>query len=152
MLDFLEMPGHLIRRLHQISASIFAERVAEAGFDITPVQFAALCVLEDSPGVDQVTLAGMIAYDRVTIGGVVDRLEQKGLLTRTVSARDRRARELHITEAGVAVQRAILPIVRAAQEVMLSGLGEDERAAFLAMLRTLTEAGNERSRAPLRLK
>jgi DNA-binding MarR family transcriptional regulator len=152
MLEFLTMPGHLIRRLHQISVSIFSESVAEAGFDITSVQFAALSVLKDYPGIDQVTLAGMIAYDRVTIGGVIDRLEQKGYLTRTVSPRDRRARELHITDAGLAVQRAILPIVRQAQEVMLAGLGEAERAAFMSMLSRLTEAGNEKSRAPLRLK
>ena len=82
MLEFLAMPGHLIRRLHQISVSIFSESVAEAGFDITAVQFAALSVLKDYPGIDQVTLAGMIAYDRVTIGGVIDRLEQKPVLDR----------------------------------------------------------------------
>jgi DNA-binding MarR family transcriptional regulator len=152
MLEFLTMPGHLIRRLHQISVSIFSDSVAEAGFDITSVQFAALSVLKDYPGIDQVTLAGMIAYDRVTIGGVIDRLEQKGYLTRTVSPRDRRARELHITDDGLSVQRAILPIVREAQEVMLSGLGEKERVAFMSMLSRLTEAGNEKSRAPLRLK
>jgi DNA-binding MarR family transcriptional regulator len=152
MLEFLTMPGHLIRRLHQISVSIFSDSVAEAGFDITSVQFAALSVLMDYPGIDQVTLAGMIAYDRVTIGGVIDRLEQKGYLTRTVSPRDRRARELHITDEGLAVQRAVLPIVREAQQVMLAGLGEEERAAFMSMLRKLTEAGNEKSRAPLRLK
>jgi DNA-binding MarR family transcriptional regulator len=152
MLEFLTMPGHLIRRLHQISVSIFSESVAEAGFDITSVQFAALSVLKDYPGIDQVTLAGMIAYDRVTIGGVIDRLEQKDYLTRTISPRDRRARELHITDEGLAVQRAILPIVRQAQEVMLAGLGEEERAAFMSMLNRLTEAGNEKSRAPLRLK
>jgi len=152
MLEFLTMPGHLIRRLHQISVSIFSDSVAEAGFDITSVQFAALSVLMDYPGIDQVTLAGMIAYDRVTIGGVIDRLEQKGYLTRTVSPRDRRARELNITDEGLAVQRAVLPIVREAQQVMLAGLGEEERAAFMSMLRKLTEAGNEKSRAPLRLK
>jgi DNA-binding MarR family transcriptional regulator len=152
MLEFLTMPGHLIRRLHQISVSIFSDSVAETGFDITSVQFAALSVLKDYPGIDQVTLAGMIAYDRVTIGGVIDRLEQKGYLTRTVSPRDRRARELHITEEGLGVQRAVLPIVREAQEVILAGLGEEERAAFMSMLSKLTEAGNEKSRAPLRLK
>jgi DNA-binding MarR family transcriptional regulator len=152
MLEFLTMPGHLIRRLHQISVSIFSDSVAEAGFDITSVQFAALSVLKDYPGIDQVTLAGMIAYDRVTIGGVIDRLEQKGYLTRTVSPRDRRARELHITDEGLAVQRAVLPIVREAQAVMLAGLDEEERAAFMSMLGKLTEAGNEKSRAPLRLK
>ncbi len=51
-----------------------------AGIDLTPVQFAALTTVDDNPGVDQATLAGHIAY--VTIGRVVDRLVQKGLLRR----------------------------------------------------------------------
>ena len=34
------MPGHLIRRLHQLSTQCFANRMRAAGFDVTPVQFA----------------------------------------------------------------------------------------------------------------
>ena len=56
--------------------------MAEAGFDLTPVQFAALAVIAEHPRIDQATLAGLIAYDRVTIGGVVDRLSQKGYILR----------------------------------------------------------------------
>ncbi|WP_349773890.1 hypothetical protein [Mameliella alba] len=63
------MPGHLIRRLQQLSASIFAERMREAGVDLTSPQFAALAMLQEHPGIDQATLAGMIAHDRATIGG-----------------------------------------------------------------------------------
>ena len=53
-----------------------------------------------NPGIDQATLAGLIAYDRTTITGVVDRLVQKGLLVRQASRTDRRARELQITDEG----------------------------------------------------
>ena len=94
MLEFQKMPGHLIRRLHQISVSVFASQAAGAGFDVTSVQFAALSAIEAYPAIDQAGLAGLIAYDRVTIGGVVDRLVQKGYVDRQVSPRDRRAREL----------------------------------------------------------
>lgn len=41
MHDIHKMPGHLARRLHQISVAIFAEHMRRAGFDLTPVQFAA---------------------------------------------------------------------------------------------------------------
>ena len=34
----LDMAGHLIRRLHQQSTSLFAQRTQAAGFDLTPVQ------------------------------------------------------------------------------------------------------------------
>ena len=81
MLEFQNMPGHLIRRLHQISVSVFTSQAAGAGFDVTPVQFAALSTIEAYPAIDQAGLARLIAYDRVTIGGVVDRLVQKGYST-----------------------------------------------------------------------
>lgn len=149
MLELQDMAGHLIRRLHQISVSVFTERMKQAGVDLTPVQFAALAALDAHPDVDQATLAGLIAYDRVTIGGVVDRLESKGLVSRRVSPRDRRARILRLTEVGLRTLIAVRPVVRALQQDILSGLDDTDTAAFMALLRKTTEAGNDQSRAPL---
>jgi DNA-binding MarR family transcriptional regulator len=145
-----EMPGHLARRFQQIAVAVFLAEVGEAGFDLTPVQYAALAAIRSSPGIDQVTLAGLIAYDRTTITGVVDRLVQKGLLVRNPSSRDRRARELQVTEAGKRTLRGITPAVEAAQQTMLRGLTEREGADLMRLLRKAIAAGNELSRAPLR--
>ena len=41
-MELLDMAGHLIRRLHQQSTQVFVQRTQAAGFDLTPVQFAAL--------------------------------------------------------------------------------------------------------------
>jgi MarR family transcriptional regulator, temperature-dependent positive regulator of motility len=98
--DIDHMPGHLARRFHQIAVAVFLAEVEEAGSDLTPVQYAALVAVSATPGIDQVTLAGLIAYDRTTITGVVDRLVQKELVMRRASIDDRRARELNITDAG----------------------------------------------------
>ncbi len=149
MIELHDMAGHLIRRLHQISVSVFAERMKAAGVDLTPVQFAALCALDANPDIDQATLAGLIAYDRVTIGGVVDRLEGKGLISRTVSRQDRRARSLRLTAAGMALLDQVRPIVRGFQDDILTGLSADERAQFMTLVRKTTRAGNDQSRAPL---
>jgi DNA-binding MarR family transcriptional regulator len=148
--DNNEMPGHLARRFQQIAVAVFLAEVEEAGFDLTPVQYAALAAIKMNPGIDQVTLAGLIAYDRTTITGVVDRLVQKGLLVRHPSPRDRRARELQVTEAGKRTLRAITPAVEAAQRLMLRGLTEKEGAELMRLLRKAIAAGNELSRAPLR--
>lgn len=143
------MAGHLIRRLHQISVSLFQERMREMGLDLTPVQFAALSTLEENPGVDQATLAGLIAYDRATIGGVIDRLEAKGLLTRKVSDRDRRAREIALSAAGAELLAKVRPVIRDLQEEILVGLDPEERGAFLQLAGKVAELGNGLSRAPL---
>lgn len=127
------MAGHVIRRLNQLSVHVFGERLKAAGFDLTPVQFAAMDAIALNPGVDQAGVAALIAYDRATIGGVIDRLEAKGLVARTVSTRDRRAREVRLTSGGQGVFEAILPIVTALQSDILPGLDEGERAMFLAL-------------------
>jgi DNA-binding MarR family transcriptional regulator len=144
------MPGHLARRFQQISVAVFLAEVEKAGYDLTPVQYAALAAVDASPGIDQITLAGTIAYDRTTITGVVDRLVQKGLVVRQESSRDRRARELKTTDAGRQTLRGITPAVEAAQQIMLRGLTEREGKELIRLLQKAIAAGNELSRAPLR--
>jgi len=151
MSDLETMPGHLIRRLQQISLARFASRMAEAGLDLTSVQYAALLTLRDHPGLDQQTLAGMIAYDRVTIGGVIDRLVQKGLVDREVSPTDRRARVLMLSSAGLVTLDIAEPWVDKVQDDLVVHLSRDERDVFLRVLQKATQAGNEMSRAQLRL-
>ncbi|MDN5001901.1 MarR family winged helix-turn-helix transcriptional regulator [Bradyrhizobium sp. GCM10027634] len=145
-----DMPGHLARRFQQIAVAVFLAEVGDAGFDLTPVQYAALATIKTNPGLDQATLAGLIAYDRTTITGVIDRLVQKGLIERRASPRDRRARELEITNDGRHTLRRITPAVESAQRVMLRGLTAKEGEELMRLLRKAIAAGNELSRAPLR--
>jgi len=130
-MNSLDMAGHLIRRLHQQSTQVFTQRTQAAGYDLTPVQFAALDAIQAQPDTDQATVAELIAYDRATIGGVIDRLEQKGWVKRIVSERDRRARELSLSPEGARIHAALLPIVQELQNEILGPLSEEERTAFL---------------------
>lgn len=151
MKDFQNMPGHLARRFQQIAVAAFHGEMAEAGFDMTPVQFAALSAIVENPGIDQATLAGLIAYDRTTIGGVVDRLAHKELVERNASPRDRRARVLTITGHGEATLEAMRPAVDRAQQKILRGLDGDEAETLMRLLNKAVETGNELSRAPQRM-
>lgn len=146
------MAGHLIRRLNQISVAIFAERMAEIGAEITPVQFAALTTVRENPGIDQASLARTIAYDKATIGGVVDRLASKSLILRQKSKTDRRARALAITPEGEALLDHVGPTVRALQDDILIGLDAEEKQQLMTLLSKTASAGNTRSRAPLSLR
>ncbi|MFY0677325.1 MAG: MarR family transcriptional regulator [Neptuniibacter sp.] len=127
------MVGHLIRRLNQNSTQVFSVKMQAAGYDLTPVQFAAMNAIANSPGIDQAGVAAEIAYDRATIGGVIDRLEQKGYITRTVSKRDRRAREVSLSETGAEVFDRILPVVIELQTGILPGLTQEEQTMFLQL-------------------
>ncbi|WP_245344066.1 MarR family winged helix-turn-helix transcriptional regulator [Bradyrhizobium japonicum] len=141
------MPGHLARRFQQMAVTMFLVEVSEAGFDLTPVQYAALATVQTNPGIDQITLAGLITYDRTTITRVVDRLVQLGLLLRRASTRDRRARELAVTEEGQRTLREITPAVEAAQRMLVRGLTETETAELIRLLRKAIMVSDDLSRA-----
>jgi DNA-binding MarR family transcriptional regulator len=96
--DFAHAPGHLIRRAQQVAVSVFAQELAV--FDVTPVQFAILNALMDTPGTDQVTLAARVAFDAATSGSVIGRLEAKGWVRREASPQDRRRKLLWLTPKG----------------------------------------------------
>lgn len=127
------MAGHLIRRLHQQSTQIFQAQTQSAGLDLTSVQFAALDAIAQQPDIDQAGLAATISFDRATIGGVIDRLETKGLVERVVSEQDRRARLLRLTPAGQGLLAASRPVVEVLQTDILSPLSAQERAVFIAL-------------------
>jgi DNA-binding MarR family transcriptional regulator len=138
-------PGHLIRRLQQIAVAMFLEETA--AFDVTPVQYAALAAVRAHPGIDQIRLANAIGFDRTTIGGVVERLQAKGFLTRETGVADRRAKRLRLTEAGQSALRDMVPAVERAQERILDGLDARERGLFLDMLTRLVRLNNDAARA-----
>lgn len=128
------MPGHLIRRMNQQSVAVFQKQIKSAGHDLTPVQYAALETLAQNPDLDQATLAAHIAYDRATIGGVVKRLAQKGLIQRQPNATDRRAFQLVLTPEGIQLLTAVRPIVDRLQNGILDGLSPHERSTFIGLM------------------
>ena len=143
-LDLDSLPGHDIRRLHQIAVALFMQETESSG--ITPVQFAALQAVHNVPGTDQRTLARTIGFDTSTIAGVIDRLEARGLTLRSASAQDRRVRLLTLTEAGQQLLADVTPSMLRAQERILAPLPEQERGEFMRMLGILIASRNESDR------
>lgn len=140
------LPGHHIRRLQQIAVAVFLQETE--GLGVTPVQFAALQTVAAQPGIDQRTLAGTIGLDTSTVAGVVERLEARGLMLRSVSPEDRRARVLTLSADGQALLAQVLPGMLRAQQRMLNPLDEADRAEFMRLLGILVTANNGLSRAP----
>ena len=144
-----DKPGHLIRRLQQISLALFLEETE--GFDITPIQYSAVLAIENHPGIDQTALCNIIAIDRSTVAEVVTRLERKKLIRRTPGTTDRRTRQLCITPAGRKLIDDIESAVQSTQKRILEPLTVSERTALMRMLKKLVHLNNEHSRAPLRI-
>lgn len=124
-----EEPGHLIRRAQQIAVSKFHDI---QGRHVTPIQYAILRTLHDTPGVDQVTLAQLIALDTSSTADIAARLEAKGWILREVLPR--RQRRLTLTPAGAAVLQELRPGADLMYSGMMSHLEPAEQEEFMRLL------------------
>jgi len=146
--DLHGTPGHLIRRAQQIAVALFMEECAE--LDLTPVQYAALVAVHEHPGIDATRLSALIAFDRSTLGNVLERLEARKLVQRYASPEDKRVKLLRLSPAGIAMlARASAPVMRAQQRI-LAPLKPSDRERLIVLLEQLVELNNEASRAPQR--
>lgn len=141
-------PGYLFRRMQQIAVSIFVEECKAC--DLTPVQYASLIAISTHPGIDATRLSAVIAFDRSTLGNVIERLQSKALIERKPAHEDKRVKLLYLTRSGAALLREIGPSVERAQTRMLQPLKAADRKTLLALLTQLVDINNEASRVPLR--
>ena len=136
--DTYQQPGHLIRRAHQIATAVFMTEAK--AFDLTSVQFAALIVIRELPGIDATRVSDLIYFDRSTIGNVLDRLEKKGLIRREPGLEDRRTKRLYLTKQGSVVLRRIAAKLPRISDTILAPLSPTERVRFMKLMTKLVDA------------
>jgi DNA-binding MarR family transcriptional regulator len=87
-----------------------ASRVFFERWDLSPSQFNVLNLLRFNPdGLSQTDLSRQLIMHRSNVTGLVDRLEERGLVARREVAADRRAYNVVLTAAGSRLLRDILP-------------------------------------------
>jgi MarR family transcriptional regulator, temperature-dependent positive regulator of motility len=125
---------HLMRRALQDHGAHWHAKLP----DLTKPQYAALIVIDESEEIDQASVGQQAAIDKATLAGLMARLEQRGLITRTVGE-DRRRRIVRLTNAG----KKALQETRAAADVingsMLQRLTEAERVQLCKLLAKLAD-------------
>lgn len=129
------MPGHLIRRANQISSAIFNAEMLE--FELTSMQFIALVAIAEHPELDATRVAEMTVIDKATVGGVLERLERKGLIVRRKSATDARVKVLAATAAGRALISVCFIRVEEVQKRILAPLSAAEQETLTELLAKL---------------
>lgn len=113
------------------------------------MQYAAFPYLREEPGLDQIGLAARLGIDRTNVGLLIDQLEKRGLAERRVDSNDRRARRIHLTPLGIALQDRIRPVTTAAQAEILACLTATERQTLMALLARVIQANEEFARPGL---
>lgn len=128
--------AHLVRRVHQRHARLWAE---EVGSDLTPPQFGVLVVVADEPGLDLTAVGARAALDRTTVGRVVDRLVDAGLLDRAARPDDRRHTVVSPTAAGRALLAHTTSAATRANDRLLAPLAPRERATVQRLLAAMAD-------------
>jgi DNA-binding MarR family transcriptional regulator len=88
----------------------------------------------------QLEIATQLGIDKSTLVPLLDRLERDGLIVRTVSEQDRRARIPRATPAGVAMVKTVAIARDAAINDRLAAIPPAQRAGFHAMLWSIVES------------
>jgi DNA-binding MarR family transcriptional regulator len=140
-------PGFMIRRVHQIAVSLFIEETGKLG--VTTRQYGILFVLKHRPGVDQISVANLLGLDRSTTGMVLKKLEEDGLVVRSIGVRDRRRHSLQLTRSGKRLLSQLVEPAQRAQARVLSVFTPREQKLFLQLLGKFTRELNESTRVPL---
>nr|WP_211353357.1 MarR family transcriptional regulator [Kutzneria buriramensis] len=100
--------------------------------------YVVLNALDGEPVRTQTALAEFIGADKSRIIGVLDELEDNGLLDRTRDPADRRARFVAITDEGRSKRRAVQADIQRTEDDLLAKLPPADREAFLRALATLS--------------
>src|SRR3990167_440980 len=134
-------PGHLIRRAQQIAVAKFHE---VHGRQVTPIQYAILRTLHETPGIDQVTLAQLIALDTSSTADIATRLETKGWILREMLPR--RQRRLSLTPAGEAVLQGMRSGIEQMYLGMMDSLDAAEQREFMRLLRKFVHLNDQQAK------
>jgi len=133
--------GYHLRVAHVAVFQNFGQTVGEA--DITPPQLGTLMLVEANPGISQSAVAEALRFDRSTLVQIVDRLEERGLLKREASTRDRRSHALTLTAAGARLLVTLKELLRTHEAEIAASLSAAERATLIALLERLHTPGRD---------
>ncbi|POX44897.1 MarR family winged helix-turn-helix transcriptional regulator [Streptomyces sp. Ru72] len=131
--------GYLLKHAQRRLADASAEALAPFGVD--GHQLAVLVVLAGQEPLSQVEVAGRLGVDRTTMVSLIDGLEDRGLVERRRSPRDRRKNVVELTAAGEDCLRRGEQARREAERRFLAPLTEQEATELVRTLRRLVADG-----------
>lgn len=109
-------------------------------YDVTPAQTHALLYLHQHGGqAPQCEVTEFLKVKPSTVNGILDRMEEKGLLRRTVSGSDARKRLVTLTEKGAEQQALFHERFLDTERAMLRGFTPEETELLRSLLNRVVQ-------------
>jgi DNA-binding MarR family transcriptional regulator len=131
------LPELLGYRLRLAQQEVFRDFAASVG-EVSPGRAGIMLLLEANPGVTQGRLAEAVRLDRSTMVGVIDSLEERGLVERRRGS-DRRTNGLWLTRTGRALAARLRQRIERHERRVAARLSDLERTQLLALLAKLAQ-------------
>ena len=111
-------------------------------YDVTQMQARVLLYLmhaEKEKDVHQRELERQFRIKGSTVNGIVERLEEKGLLTRVYERTDGRCRKLSVTEKGRQLQNNMYQSIEKIEALMIRGFSDEDTEKTKELLRRMID-------------
>ena len=131
--------GYQLAQANIAILQVFVKQVGEP-FDLRPVEFTILALVDENPDVSAKQLAQALAVTAPNITVWIDRLEGRGLVKRERSETDRRAQHIRATTKGARLAREAAQMLKEAERAALAGLTEGERTILVELLHKVARA------------
>lgn len=126
----------------------FRRRVQEEAkdFELTIPQWKVLAHLSASEGIAQSALPALVDADAMTISGILDRLQARGLAVRSPNPKDSRAKVVHATALAQAEVAKMRAVGREVYGLALAGIPDADIAITFATMNKISDnlAGSDR--------
>jgi DNA-binding MarR family transcriptional regulator len=133
--ELLSSSSFLLKRLGWAVKDRAMDAYEAVGF--SPYHYAVLALLDEEPPETQATIADALGYDRSHLVGLLDELEERGLIERRRDPADRRRHLVKLTADGNRALNRLRTVARRVDDEFLAPLDDDQRAAFHALLLAL---------------
>lgn len=141
--------GFLISQIKQIQGRIFEKLLAKSGVDaFNGAQGRILYVLWQKDELPIVELSRQTGLAKTTLTGMLDRLEEQGLVTRTADAADRRQIIISLTEKARHLSDDYARVSGEMNAIFYRGFSDDAIARFEKDLYAILENLKESEKRP----
>jgi DNA-binding MarR family transcriptional regulator len=120
-----ETIGTMVGQVSRLFRRSFDERARQIG--VTRPQWQVLVIVSRNPGMNQGGVAEILEVEPITVGRMIDRMQDAQLIERRADPADRRAWRLHLTDKGQSLMEQLRPLGVETLESALEGIGPDER-------------------------
>jgi len=124
--------GTMLAQVSRLFRRRFDERARSIG--VTRPQWQVLSLLRQYAGSNQGSLADLLEVEPISLGRMIDRLQDAGLVERRADPTDRRAWRLFLTTKGDALVGQLLPCARETFDLALDGISDADQAMLMALL------------------